>query len=53
MSPCDPSGFDPAPALKAADQPMIWLNGTADRQVPTAVNTEVLQSQGWLAKHLS
>ena len=36
------SGYDPAPVLAATTQPALWLNGAADDQVPTDVNTEVL-----------
>ncbi len=36
------SGYDPAPILAGTTQPVLWLNGAADRQVPTVVNTEIL-----------
>ena len=38
------TGYDPAPVLKAIKQPMLWFNGAIDRQVPTAINTEILRS---------
>jgi len=40
------SGYDPLPALKATNQPVLWLNGSIDRQVPTALNTETLSQLG-------
>ncbi len=40
------SGYDPLPALKATNQPVLWLNGSIDRQVPTALNTEILSQLG-------
>jgi dienelactone hydrolase len=36
------SGYDPGPVLTATTQQVLWLNGAADRQVPTVVNTEIL-----------
>lgn len=44
------TGYDPGPVLVKVMQPMLWLNGATDRQVPTRVNTEILQSlhkPGW------
>ena len=41
------SGYDPAPVLAAATRPVLWLNGTADHQVPTVVNTEILLGLHW------
>lgn len=38
------TGYDPAPVLKTIQQPMLWFNGAIDRQVPTTINTEILQS---------
>ena len=37
-------GYDPAPALQALTVPVLWLLGTNDRTVPTAVCIEVIQS---------
>jgi dienelactone hydrolase len=37
-------GYVPTPAVSAIRQPVLWLNGETDRTVPTALNTEVLQS---------
>jgi dienelactone hydrolase len=36
------SGYDPAPALKALAVPALWLLGSNDRTVPTAVCVEIL-----------
>jgi len=36
------SGYDPAPVLATMTRSMLWLNGAADHQVPTDVNTEIL-----------
>ncbi|HVS50220.1 MAG TPA: alpha/beta hydrolase [Candidatus Dormibacteraeota bacterium] len=36
------SGYDPAPALRALAVPTLWLLGTNDRTVPTAVCVEVV-----------
>ena len=36
------SGYDPAPALRALTVPSLWLLGTNDRTVPTAVCVEIL-----------
>ncbi len=38
------SGYDPLPALQALKQPTLWLLGTKDRTVPTAVCVEILNS---------
>jgi pimeloyl-ACP methyl ester carboxylesterase len=35
-------GYDPAPALRALTVPALWLLGTNDRTVPTAVCVEIL-----------
>ncbi|HEV3232094.1 MAG TPA: alpha/beta hydrolase [Candidatus Dormibacteraeota bacterium] len=35
-------GYDPAPVLAATTQPVLWLNGEIDHNVPTALNTEIL-----------
>jgi dienelactone hydrolase len=36
------SGYDPAPALQALAIPTLWLLGSNDRTVPTAVCVEIL-----------
>jgi len=36
------SGYDPAPVLATMTRPVLWLNGAADHQVPTDMNTEIL-----------
>lgn len=38
------SGYDPAPALRAMAAPALWLLGTNDRTVPTAVCIEIIDS---------
>ena len=38
------SGYDPGPALRAMTVPALWLLGTNDRTVPTAVCIEILDS---------
>lgn len=38
------SGYDPAPALRALSVPALWLLGTNDRTVPTAVCVEILDA---------
>jgi len=38
------SGYDPGPALRALPLPTLWLLGTNDRTVPTAVCVEILSS---------
>ena len=38
------SGYVPATVLATIQQPMLWANGAADRQVPTTVNAEILRS---------
>lgn len=38
------SGYDPAPALRALEVPALWLLGTNDRTVPTALCVEILDS---------
>lgn len=38
------SGYDPLPALRALTAPALWLLGTNDRTVPTAVCLEILGS---------
>jgi len=38
------TGYDPRPVLAGVTQPILWVNGAVDRQVPTTVNTEVLRS---------
>lgn len=38
------TGYDPRPVLAAIALPILWLNGAADRQVPTTVNAEILRS---------
>ena len=38
------SGYDPRPVLAAVKQPLLWINGAVDRQVPTTINTEILRS---------
>ena len=40
----DHSGYDPAPVLAMITAPLLWINGDADLQVPTRLNTEVLHS---------
>jgi len=37
-------GYDPAPALQSLTVPMLWLLGSNDRTVPTAVCVEILAS---------
>jgi pimeloyl-ACP methyl ester carboxylesterase len=39
-----PSGFDPGPALQKLDIPGLWLFGADDRNVPTELCVERLQS---------
>lgn len=44
------TGYDPRPILGGVAQPILWVNGAVDRQVPTAINTEILRSyhrQDW------
>ena len=38
------SGYVPATVLATIRQPMLWVNGAVDRQVPTTVNAEILRS---------
>jgi len=38
------SGYDPAPALRALAVPALWLLGSNDRTVPTAVCVEILSA---------
>ena len=38
------SGYDPAPALRALDVPTLWLLGTNDRTVPTAICLEIVSA---------
>lgn len=38
------TSYDPRSVLAAVRQPMLWLNGDVDRQVPTRINTEILRS---------
>ena len=38
------SGYDPVPALRALALPALWLLGTNDRTVPTAVCVEILDA---------
>jgi dienelactone hydrolase len=38
------TGYDPAPALRAITAPVLWVLGTNDRTVPTAVSIEILDS---------
>ena len=38
------TGYIPSTLLAHVQQPMLWLNGAADRQVPTTVNAEILRS---------
>ena len=38
------SGYDPAPALLALSAPALWLLGSNDRTVPTAVCVDILNS---------
>ena len=38
------TGYDPRPVLAGVTQPILWLNGAVDRQVPTVINTEILRS---------
>jgi len=38
------SGYDPAPALRAMSAPALWLLGSNDLTVPTAVCVEILSS---------
>ena len=40
----DHSGYDPTAALRAMTAPALWLLGTNDRTVPTAVCIEILDS---------
>lgn len=35
--------YNPKPILAQVTQPILWLNGSVDWQVPTAINTEILQ----------
>src|SRR5690349_5958783 len=37
-------GYDPAPALQSLTVPVLWLLGSNDRTVPTAVCVEILAS---------
>jgi pimeloyl-ACP methyl ester carboxylesterase len=39
-------GYDPAPALRALTIPVLWMLGTNDRTVPTAVCVEILTGMG-------
>jgi dienelactone hydrolase len=36
------TGYDPAPALQALTVPILWLLGTNDRTVPTAICVQIL-----------
>lgn len=38
------TGYDPKPVLAGIKQPILWMNGAVDRQVPTVINTEILRS---------
>src|SRR5262249_29760762 len=38
----DHAGYDPGPALAALSVPTLWLLGSSDRTVPTAICAEVL-----------
>jgi dienelactone hydrolase len=38
------TGYDPAPALRALTVPTLWLLGTNDRTVPTAICVEILNA---------
>lgn len=38
------SGYDPTPALRALGVPTLWLFGTNDRTVPTAICVEILSA---------
>jgi hypothetical protein len=38
------SGYDPTAAIRALDVPALWLLGTNDRTVPTAVCVEILDA---------
>jgi dienelactone hydrolase len=38
------SGYVPATVLRTIRQPMLWANGSVDRQVPTTINAEILRS---------
>ena len=38
------SGYDPEPALRALSAPALWLLGTNDRTVPTAVCVEIISA---------
>jgi uncharacterized protein len=40
------SGYDPAPALRALGSPTLWLLGSNDRTVPTAICVEILTAMG-------
>ena len=39
-------GYDPGPVLAATKTPILWLNGELDGQVPTRLNTQVLNRLG-------
>jgi pimeloyl-ACP methyl ester carboxylesterase len=39
-----PSGFDPAPSLRALSIPVLWTFGSDDRNVPTELCVEQLQA---------
>lgn len=38
------TGYDPKPVLAQVTQPILWMNGAVDRQVPTVINTDILRS---------
>ncbi len=38
------TGYVPSTVLATIQQPFIWFNGAVDRQVPTAVNAEILRT---------
>ena len=38
------TGYEPRPVLARVMQPILWVNGAVDRQVPTTVNMEILRS---------
>ena len=37
------TAYVPATLLSTIRQPMLWANGSVDRQVPTTVNAEILR----------
>ena len=39
-------GYDPGPVLAVTKTPVLWLNGELDGQVPTRLNTQVLNRLG-------